>query len=583
MAGGVPALHPERRHQLSRVPGKQNWIEKTPSGGYSLPLYINSVATALKREYPHWPISRVIATAVNWAKKVCATGRTFDGRVKVSPAVRAAACKAVSTWEAKKAEARTTSMNDNDFELLLELAQVKISDKPWSQFKESDYTLEQWKRACLVKPSSPSDRKEDYKYPVREPDGTLNRNAVHAAASRLSSGNLTPEQRASLKRKLRGLYRLLGEEPPDSLKMSVAEEEGEGGCTCCGGEDAKRIMEEAYEASASYRLPLLVELAELKQVGKGLYEKEVLRTGRINYKGRVVEFTPEDLRRTVENFKARAVDYVPFQFVTDDNAHSDDPRLYGGEVVDLKLADGGRSLKAVVRLTPEAERIVKHNPRFGVSVKYHPNYVRETDGRTFGPTLLHLAGTHRPRLTDLAPWEAVAASVDDELTVDLSDAEFVLASSEEEKDVKEQKKEELTLSAEELNRRIASAVSEAVERERQRAKELESKVHELAEGRFKDHVSALKEKYAAAGVKPAILDVAEQLMLSFREEPGEITLSEGDGGEVKLNRIEALARILDNCKGQVDLSAEQGSDEEPADLSQVDERAVESLVKLIRG
>ncbi len=62
-----------------------------------------------------------------------------------------------------------------------------VSDKPWSKFSESDYTPEQWYEACLIKPpKSEYTAKAQVKLPVREPDGTLNRNAVHAAAAALA-------------------------------------------------------------------------------------------------------------------------------------------------------------------------------------------------------------------------------------------------------------------------------------------------------------------------------------------------------------------------------------------------------------
>ncbi len=112
LAKGVPALHPERKGQLNRSKLK-NWVEK--HGG--LPTYINSVATALLREHPEWGISRIIATAVNWAKKACTTGKAFGGRVQVSKAVQAAACTAVAQWERKKAAASTDMVDDKIIEL----------------------------------------------------------------------------------------------------------------------------------------------------------------------------------------------------------------------------------------------------------------------------------------------------------------------------------------------------------------------------------------------------------------------------------------------------------------------------------
>jgi HK97 family phage major capsid protein len=101
---------------------------------------------------------------------------------------------------------------------------MAISDKPWSDFKESDYSLEQWHAACLIhlhdgEPTS----KEQCKLPVREPDGTLNRNGVHAAAAALAGargGVDAPEdEKRKAARALVRLYREMDEEPPESIRQ----------------------------------------------------------------------------------------------------------------------------------------------------------------------------------------------------------------------------------------------------------------------------------------------------------------------------------------------------------------------------
>ena len=101
-------------------------------------------------------------------------------------------------------------------------ALVAVSDKPWSQFSAADYTIEQWRRACLLKmPGGDPESKSTYKLPVREPGGALNRNGVHAAAAALAGargGTSAPAAaKNAAKSKLRGLYKQLGEDPPDSL------------------------------------------------------------------------------------------------------------------------------------------------------------------------------------------------------------------------------------------------------------------------------------------------------------------------------------------------------------------------------
>jgi hypothetical protein len=99
-----------------------------------------------------------------------------------------------------------------------DLAAASVSDKPWSDFTEADYSIEQWRKACLIGPDTASESKADYKLPVREPSGTLNRNGVHAAASRINQvSGVSTEQKQAAAKKLVALYKQLDEDPPDSL------------------------------------------------------------------------------------------------------------------------------------------------------------------------------------------------------------------------------------------------------------------------------------------------------------------------------------------------------------------------------
>lgn len=104
---------------------------------------------------------------------------------------------------------------------------VAVSEKPWSDYKASDYSLEQWHASCLIHMHEGSGEytKSDCKLPVKTPDGTINRNGVHAAAAALAGArggvNASPEQKASAARALKSLYSKLDEDPPDSLKQSA--------------------------------------------------------------------------------------------------------------------------------------------------------------------------------------------------------------------------------------------------------------------------------------------------------------------------------------------------------------------------
>jgi hypothetical protein len=94
---------------------------------------------------------------------------------------------------------------------------TEASDKPWSGFTQADYDDAQWKRACLIDKGD-GEGKSRYSLPVKEPDGTLNRNAVHAAASRLGQVQVDADKKKAAAKKLASLYRnQLNEDPPASL------------------------------------------------------------------------------------------------------------------------------------------------------------------------------------------------------------------------------------------------------------------------------------------------------------------------------------------------------------------------------
>jgi hypothetical protein len=81
----------------------QNWVQK--AGG--LPKYIDRIRKHLEKKA--MDTSRAIATAVNVAKKMCATGDLqFPGLQHVNPGSRAEACSAVADWNAKRAKSKAS-------------------------------------------------------------------------------------------------------------------------------------------------------------------------------------------------------------------------------------------------------------------------------------------------------------------------------------------------------------------------------------------------------------------------------------------------------------------------------------------
>lgn len=97
----VQAFHGELSRELDQLTADAlfNWV--SDAGG--LPPYIKRIKEHLQKE-EGMDESRAIATAVNAAKKMCATGDTsLPGKQTINPGSQAEACAAVEQWEAKKA------------------------------------------------------------------------------------------------------------------------------------------------------------------------------------------------------------------------------------------------------------------------------------------------------------------------------------------------------------------------------------------------------------------------------------------------------------------------------------------------
>jgi hypothetical protein len=102
---------------------------------------------------------------------------------------------------------------------------VAVSNRPWGQISESDYSSpENFCSACLIdlNPSGQRKTKGNCKLPYKEPGGAVNRNGVHAAANALVGARggvqAPPEAKRAAARALIRLYGQLGEDPPESIR-----------------------------------------------------------------------------------------------------------------------------------------------------------------------------------------------------------------------------------------------------------------------------------------------------------------------------------------------------------------------------
>jgi HK97 family phage major capsid protein/HK97 family phage prohead protease len=151
-------------------------------------------------------------TAIATCHVFCSSGRSPNLPVAVNAGSRAEACAAVAELQAAKAKPPAPEPSPAKEE-----APVASEKAAWDG-SASRFTDEQYARsAVLDRGPSVKNVKERYSLPVREPDGTLNRNGVHAAAGRIGQVNAPAAVIAAAARALVALYRQLGDTPPDGL------------------------------------------------------------------------------------------------------------------------------------------------------------------------------------------------------------------------------------------------------------------------------------------------------------------------------------------------------------------------------
>jgi HK97 family phage prohead protease len=105
------------------------------------------------------------------------------------------------------------------------LRRVRTTSKPWDG-SPGRFTDEQYLRACLIVRSGDQPAKERGSLPVLEPDGTLNTNALGAAAAALAGArggvrNVSGAEKAAAARKLIRYYNQAGMTPPASLTATA--------------------------------------------------------------------------------------------------------------------------------------------------------------------------------------------------------------------------------------------------------------------------------------------------------------------------------------------------------------------------
>ena len=164
-----------------------------------------------------------------------------------------------------------------------------------------------------------------------------------------------------------------------------------------------------------------VDRGNARQSGASLWRKQLLPIAKINYKGRLIDFTREYLTGLAKAFNDRAYDRVPFQLADRDNAHTDDPERRRGWVNGLEVTDDG--LDIIVSANDAGDALLRDGPELGISAKIIEDYER-ADGKFFPAAIKHVLGTLDPRLTGMRPWQAVEAANDDGEVIDLTALEY---------------------------------------------------------------------------------------------------------------------------------------------------------------
>lgn len=98
---------------------------------------------------------------------------------------------------------------------------MAIVDKAWDGSASRYANTPAFCRACIVNTNTGDPKtwtQDNCKLPVEEPNGDVNRNAVHNAAARLSQTQIPPAQKKAAARKLAGYYRQMKEDLPDIVK-----------------------------------------------------------------------------------------------------------------------------------------------------------------------------------------------------------------------------------------------------------------------------------------------------------------------------------------------------------------------------
>ena len=151
-----------------------------------------------------------------------------------------------------------------------------------------------------------------------------------------------------------------------------------------------------------------LDFSDAVPAGRRRFWKQILPKTSINYDGQKIDFDDEFHSDLELAFKEKAFDQVPLVFADSGNRHNMDPRNFGGDIIDLQHR-GDEGTWALIEADRAAARVIKKNPRLGVSARILQG-VQKADGRSFKRAVNHVLLTMNPRVGGMAPWQAVDLS-----------------------------------------------------------------------------------------------------------------------------------------------------------------------------
>lgn len=343
--------------------------------------------------------------------------------------------------------------------------------------------------------------------------------------------------------------------------------------------------------------------ADFSKAGASAYWKQIVPQKVINYvtksgKKATIDFSEEYLNTLIADFNEKG-DNTPFVLADKDNAHTMDPERFRGVVKQLRLANDGEQpglYGKVIFPKKQLGLAVEINPDLPVSAR-----IREDEnGR---PTLVHVLGTMDPQVTGMESWQPADLSVYDEgKVIDLSNAAYSEGNAVAKKNDKvreldsfteaeieamtdEQVDEFLATYAPEFDTVDESETDEVDDEEddetdetdadrqlvgagaelSKRAKrdiELANSVAAAATARSNEALRRMaaaewreyRLSMQAEGVPPHLLDLAEPVL----NRADEMVIDLSNSGEEDVDVSGIIRKFIDNAKGQIDLSVENG-------------------------